>query len=62
MTRLKYVQKRFLKENIYVRSKFSSVRSSHDLCGRAQLRGNIDNNTDQKILQKGLNSFYDYFL
>jgi len=26
---------------MYVRSKFSIVRASHDLCARAQLRGNI---------------------
>src|SRR6218665_988751 len=31
----------FLGRNIYVRSKFSCVQSSHDLCARAQPRGNI---------------------
>jgi len=29
-------------KNIYVRSKFFCVRSSHDLCARTPLRGNID--------------------
>src|SRR6218665_756223 len=32
MTSMKYVQKNILGGNIYVRSKFSCVRSSHDLC------------------------------
>src|SRR6218665_560607 len=33
--------KHILKRKIYARSKFSCVRSSHDLCVRAQLRGKI---------------------
>jgi len=41
---MKYVQKKFLKK-IYVRSKLSCVRSSHDLCARAHvhsLEGTMD--------------------
>ena len=33
---IKYVQKTILKGNFIVRSEFSCVRSSHDLCARAQ--------------------------
>jgi len=37
--------------NIYVRSKFSCVRSSHGLCvrTRAQLRGNIHKHIHKKV-------------
>jgi len=31
---MKYVQKPFFEGKFYVRSKFSCVRSSHDLCAR----------------------------
>ena len=37
---MKYVQN-ICSRNIYVLFKFSCVRSSHGLCARAQLRGNI---------------------
>ena len=33
--------KSIFERNIYVHSKFACVRSSHDLCAHAQLRGNI---------------------
>ena len=39
-TCIKHVQKTFFK-GAFVRSKFSCVHSSHDLCTRAQLRGKI---------------------
>jgi len=41
MASRKYVQKPFLEGKFYVRFKFSCVRSSHDLCARAQLRGSL---------------------
>jgi len=36
---MKYGQKTFLEETFYVRSKFSCVRSSHDLCVHAHAHG-----------------------
>jgi len=38
---MKYVGKNIFGRSIYVNSKFSCVRLSHDLCAHAQLRGNI---------------------
>jgi len=32
--------------NIYVQANFSCLRSSHDLCARAQLKANIGDSTD----------------
>src|SRR6218665_1047172 len=37
MMSMKYVQKPFLEGKFYVRSKFSCVRSSRDLCARAHV-------------------------
>ena len=39
MTHVKYVQKSIFSRKIYVRSKLSCVRSSHDLCARTLVHG-----------------------